>query len=122
MSGSRSRRRRKRTAGAKHDGGKAVAPRPAGEPARPRTAPIVAAAVAVKSPKERDVKDAREADPTALRAEIRALKRSLTAAEEKATDADAKRNRAVARATASLRRENESLEAHLTVLVQEIGQ
>jgi len=67
-------------------------------------------------------RDSRDADPAALRAEIRALKRTLAAAEEKANDADAKRTRAVARATATLRRENESLEAHLTLLVQEIGQ
>lgn len=66
-------------------------------------------------------KEARDADATALRAEIRSLKRALTAAEEKANDADAKRSRAVNRATAALRRENESLEAQLTLLVQEIG-
>jgi len=67
-------------------------------------------------------KDPKDADPAALRSEIRALKRALAAAEEKANDADAKRTRAVNRATAALRRENEALEAHLTLLVQEIGQ
>jgi hypothetical protein len=64
----------------------------------------------------------RDADPAALRSEVRALKRALALAEEKANDADARRTRAVSRATATLRRENESLEAHLTLLVQEIGQ
>ncbi len=67
-------------------------------------------------------KDSREPDAPALRSEIRALKKALTVAEEKANDADAKRARAVGRATATLRRENESLEAQLTLLVQEIGQ
>ena len=112
MSGSRSRRRRKRSAAAKHDG-KPVASRPASELARRRVPPVAAATV---------VAVAKEvADPAVLRSEIRALKRALAAAEEKANDADAKRTRAVGRATATLRRENESLEAHLTLLVQEIG-
>ena len=113
MSGSRSRRRRKRAASAQRDGGKPATSRPAPESVRRRLAPVAAAVVA---------KETKDADPAALRAEIRALKRALAAAEEKANDADAKRSRAVARATASLRRENESLEAHLTLLVQEIGQ
>lgn len=67
-------------------------------------------------------RDPKDADPAALRNEIRALKRALAAVEEKANDADAKRSRAVSRATSALRRENESLEAQLTLLVQEIGQ
>jgi hypothetical protein len=106
MSGSRRSRRRKRAASAQRDGGKPATSR--------RVAPIAAVAVVAR--------ETRDADPAALRAEIRALKRTLAVAEEKANDADAKRSRAVSRATASLRRENESLEAHLTLLVQEIGQ
>jgi hypothetical protein len=116
MSGSRSRRRRKRAA-AKRDG-RSVTTRAATEPARRKVvAPPASPTVAAQAAKE-----AREADPAALRSEIRALKRALTLAEEKANDADAKRARAVSRATASLRRDNESLEAQLTLLVQEIGQ
>jgi chromosome segregation ATPase len=114
MSGSRSRRRRKRAAAAKRDD-KPVASRTAPEPVRRRVAPVAAVAVVAKDA-------ARDADPAALRSELRALKRALALAEEKANDADAKRVRAVNRATATLRRENESLEAHLTLLVQEIGQ
>lgn len=118
MSGSRSRRRRKRAAAAKRDD-KPVASRTAPEPARRRVVPAAAAAVMAKDA----AKDAaRDADPAALRSELRALKRALALAEEKANDADAKRVRAVNRATATLRRENDSLEAHLTLLVQEIGQ
>ena len=95
-------------------GSKAAASRPASESTR-RVAPVATAAASA-------ARDAKDAEPAALRAEIRALKRGLTAAEEKANDADARRTRAVTRATATLRRENESLEAHLTLLVQEIGQ
>jgi predicted RNA-binding protein YlqC (UPF0109 family) len=114
MAGSRSRRRRKRAAAAKRDD-KPVASRTAPEPARRRVAPVTVGAVVAKDA-------ARDADPAALRSELRALKRALALAEEKANDADAKRVRAVNRATATLRRENDSLEAHLTLLVQEIGQ
>jgi len=113
MSGSRGRRRRKRSAAATRDG-KPAATRISQESVRRRV--VTAAPPAVVT------KDARDADSAALRSEIRALKKALTIAEEKANDADAKRSRAVSRATAALRRENESLEAHLTLLVQEIGQ
>jgi len=82
--------------------------------------PVATAATAAVA--ARHAKEAKDADPAAQRAEVRSLKRALAAAEEKANDADAKRTRAVARATAGLRRDNESLEAHLTLLVQEIGQ
>lgn len=118
MSGSRSRRRRKRAA-AKRDG-KATATRPASDSARRRSGATASTPVVAEAAKE--AKDARDADVAALRSEIRALKRALAIAEEKANDADAKRSRAVNRATAALRRENESLEAQLTLLVQEIGQ
>jgi len=114
MSGSRSRRRRQRAAAAK-SGGKAGAARAASETVRRKPAPVAALATVA-------AKDTRAADVAALEREIRALKRALAAAEEKASDADAKRVRAVSRATAALRRENESLEAQLTLLVQEIGQ
>jgi chromosome segregation ATPase len=121
MSGSRSRRRRKRAA-AKRDG-KATATRPASDSARRRSGATASTPVVAEATKEaKDAKDARDADVAALRSEIRALKRALAIAEEKANDADAKRSRAVNRATAALRRENESLEAQLTLLVQEIGQ
>jgi chromosome segregation ATPase len=113
MSGSRSRRRRKRSAAATRDG-KPAATRIAQDPVRRRAVSAAPPAIVAK--------DSREADPAALRSEIRALKKALALAEEKANDADAKRSRAVSRATATLRRENESLEAHLTLLVQEIGQ
>ncbi len=52
----------------------------------------------------------------------RQLRQALDAAERKLADADSRKTRAVTRATAELRRENEMLEAHLTRLVQEIGQ
>lgn len=112
MSGSRSRRRRKRGGGAS---GKATAARPTVEAARRR----IVSPVLTSEPATIDV--VRD-DPAALRAEIKSLRRALTLAEEKANDADAKRSRAVNRATAALRRDNDSLEAHLTLLVQEIGQ
>lgn len=124
MSGSRSRRRRKRAAAAKRDG-KTAATRVASEAARRKPTPVaVAATLATPVAKE-----TREPEVATLERELRALKRSLAAAEEKIAeadaklaDADAKRARAVSRATAALRRDNESLEAHLTLLVQEIGQ
>ena len=117
MSGSRSRRRRKRAAAAKRDG-KTVATRAASEAVRRKPVPV-AAATQAPAPV---AKAAPEPDVAALEREIRALKRALATAEEKANDADAKRSRAVNRATAALRRENETLEAQLTLLVQEIGQ
>lgn len=112
MSGSRSRRRRKRAASTRRDGARAAAQRPAAQPQRARPA----------STSTGVAKEVAEPDAAALRAEIRSLKRALATAEQKVGDAEQKRTRAVARATGALKRENESLEAHLTLLVQEIGQ
>jgi hypothetical protein len=114
MSGSRSRRRRKRGTVSRDT---KTAPRGAAEPARRK--PAVAAPPGALA---RDAKAPKDADPAALRAEVRALRRGLAEATAKLGEAEAKRTRAVARATAALRRENETLEAHLTLLVQEIGQ